>query len=371
MTFTATAAEPHPALSPDPEPTRPHIRTPLLRGAVVPLAIVGVAVLACGAVTAPLLLYTVSLAMFGLAHVLAEFRYVDARFNPRLGNALRVGFGVLLAAIVGTRVLKLTKVIEGETGPILEVAIVIGLVAIVLPVLLKRGLLPALIGLIVLAGLGFGLLHNPAVTLLVFAWIHNLTPVGFLAERLRGPALAQAMLLCVIAFVILPVLIVLGIPLGILGDLGVDLEQTIDFGLTGFQIGDATFFDFGSLELHMGAYGMNRVSDWVLSLNAFSAAVFLQIMHYIAVIHVLPRLDNDATWGKPRSLFCWPNRRQFTMLMAGLGGVLLLGFAANFGDARSIYGVVAAIHAWVEVPVLLLALALPATLVRRQPKLPI
>jgi hypothetical protein len=40
---------------------------------------------------------------------------------------------------------------------------------------------------------------------------------------------------------------------------------------------------------------------------------------------------------------------------AAIGSLLL--FAWSFRDARAAYGVLAAVHAWVEVPILLLALA--------------
>ena len=46
--------------------------------------------------------------------------------------------------------------------------------------------------------------------------------------------------------------------------------------------------------------------------------------------------------------------------MAGvvlLSAVAFVGYAVDFKVARSWYGLAAAVHAWVEVPVLLLALA--------------
>jgi hypothetical protein len=35
-----------------------------------------------------------------------------------------------------------------------------------------------------------------------------------------------------------------------------------------------------------------------------------------------------------------------------------LGFAQSFTETRSVYGIFAAVHAWIEVPILLLALEL-------------
>ena len=47
--------------------------------------------------------------------------------------------------------------------------------------------------------------------------------------------------------------------------------------------------------------------------------------------------------------------RFFPRLLAGIGAFTLVGFALSFGDARRAYGVFAAVHAWIEIPLLLLA----------------
>src|SRR5690606_7670373 len=85
--------------------------------------------------------------------------------------------------------------------------------------------------------------------------------------------------------------------------------------------------------------------------------VFLQLAHYGAVLHVLPRLDDAATWSPPGSLVRWPGPGAFLALTALVSAPLVASFTLDFAVARGVYGLAAAVHAWLEVPLLLLALA--------------
>jgi len=80
-------------------------------------------------------------------------------------------------------------------------------------------------------------------------------------------------------------------------------------------------------------------------------------MHYVAVIVLLPQLLKAKNGGHAsRTLVPWPG---WGMFAAGVGAIALVGFglyAVSYNDARAAYGVAAAIHAWIELPVLLLAL---------------
>ena len=78
----------------------------------------------------------------------------------------------------------------------------------------------------------------------------------------------------------------------------------------------------------------------------FSAVVFAQCMHYAAVIHVLPRLGVTAE-GVSRS---------WAIGLGLMGALTLMAFAGDFFMSRKIYGLFAAVHAWIEVPILLAAL---------------
>ena len=171
---------------------------------VIPLALIA-CVLAAVSAAAPLLVYTTSLAAFGLAHVAAELRYVDQRFSARLGRGtLRDRAGAPrrdrrpAVAVVRPRRL-------GAASPRARARRGHRLAATAAGRCLLRGEpMAAALSVAVTAALAFGLARAPATTLVVLAFLHNLTPVGFLAERLEGAARRRALALCGLVFVAVP-----------------------------------------------------------------------------------------------------------------------------------------------------------------------
>ncbi|HSH93864.1 MAG TPA: hypothetical protein VK968_06945 [Roseimicrobium sp.] len=289
-----------------------------------------------GAVCLPLFTYTLSLALFGLAHVLSELRYVDARFSFRLVRRLRIGFLIFLSAIVLNRLLYAVGL--GFHGGI-ELILVAGLAALVLPECIRAGLLPAFLAVATLVILFLGIGAYPAQTLLFFAIAHNFTPIGFLAERLKGRERTVALALCSVVFGLIPALIATGAISGVLERL---------MGL----YPDLAFFSGDALKNHIKVYVPAAWFDSPIALRAFSAAVFTQCMHYAVVIGVLPGLI-DA--GPERTLARWPKQPAFAaFLWIGSAAAFVL-FCVSFNDARTFYSIPAAVHAWIEIPLLLLA----------------
>jgi hypothetical protein len=105
--------------------------------------------------------------------------------------------------------------------------------------------------------------------------------------------------------------------------------------------------------------------------DLFAAAAFLQCLHYLVVIGWLPRLGAGDEPAAPK--LRWPEPRAFAGLVVASTALLAIGFLADFTGARAAYGVVASVHAWIEVPILLLAAAgagvarPPATIDRLRP----
>lgn len=302
-------------------------------GALVALAFVG-------AVALPLATYTLSLALFGLAHVASELRYVDHRFGPRLGRRLRHSFVVLLGGVVLVRLARLDGMLQGPLASLLELGLVALLCSTVLPALWRHGRLPTLAGAGLVTALTAGLMLSPTHTLLALAVLHNATPLGFLAEALRGPARRKALLLAGGGFVALPLVIASGLPFKAAAILGIAAPE-------------ASILPAGPLAMHMGAYLPRALHAELWALHAFSAFVFMQCLHYLVVIGVLPSLADDRTRG---TWLRWPSPRTFALGVAGVTAVLLVHFWLDFAEARAAYGVAAAVHAWVELPLLLLAL---------------
>jgi hypothetical protein len=288
-----------------------------------------------GAVALPLLTYTTALALFGFAHVASELHYVDQRFGARLGRDL-VGRASL---IVGTAVVARLSAMMGWLAPETAVALELALGALLLAVAVRHMRRRRALGAAGTALLVAGALLAPIETLLVLAIAHNLTPLAFLAEALRGAARRRALLVAGAGFVGLPLLVATGLPWAWLASLRLVAPE-------------ATLFAAGDLVRNMGAYvpAQALYSDWAQ--HAFSAAVLAQCLHYIAVIGVLPRLVGVQA----RPLVTWPDGRRLAGWLLLGGALLALGFALDYGLQRQVYALAALVHAWMELPVLAIAL---------------
>jgi hypothetical protein len=316
--------------------------TSALSAAVLGTVLLFVAATGVVSVAFPLATYTLSLAMFGLAHVLSELRYVDVRYGHRIGVHLRWTLGILLTGVVGLRLGLLMGHIPGPVARTAEVALVLLLSVSVLPHLARKSMLAATVGLTISAALLFGLLTSPIHTLLILAILHNLTPLGFLADAVPQEHRRGVMVAALTVFVFIPLFIATGMPFGWLHGVGLATPE-------------ASILPAGPLASHFGAYLHPVFHERPWALHAFSAVVFAQCMHYAVVIHVLPRLLPGA--GEPqRGLVPWPKTRMFTALVVTASAVLFVFFVWSFRDARAVYGIAAAVHAWVEIPILMLAI---------------
>lgn len=304
------------------------------------LAALAVLLTALLAAALPLLVYSTTLAAFGLAHVLSELRYVDGRFGARVGRRLRLWLGGLLALVVAERAARLADWIEGEWVTRLELVLVVALAIGALPTLRAASRGGKLVAALALAALGLGTLVHPLATIMTVAVLHNWTPVGFLAEALRGEPRREAMRACAWVFGVVPLILLTGLP-------GRGLDAL------GWHAPDLTVLPTGALAQHLWVYVPEAWRDGAFALPLFTTVVYAQCMHYAAVIHVLPGLEGQRRDGPLSGLGLAPF----------LGGVVLAGaalfayFTVDFTTARSLYGLAAAVHAWVEVPLLLMALA--------------
>jgi hypothetical protein len=308
---------------------------------VAALALAGSFVL-CAAV--PLAAYTFSLSMFGLAHALTEFRFVDERFSGRLPGWFKWGLAGLLAAAALGRIARIWDWWPTWQVIPFEIVIVLALIALTLPVVVKLGrenmIAAGVLGVALVAGLAI----SPGHAILFLAIAHNFTPTGFLWEALAHDReqRADAMLWCAAAFIALPLLLASGLPAAWLGSLGLTAPNW-DLLPTGGQLA-AQFGAFLPKEWHSAGWAG----------PVFSAIVFTQWMHYLTVIHVLPRLSGDRPPAMP-----WPKRPVFIGAVVLLGTLLFGYFTQDFAKARALYGVVAVVHAYVELPLLLMFVRLP------------
>ena len=319
------------------------IPSDLLSGAVLmrPIVAAGAATLMLAiflaAVALPLATYTTALAMFGLAHVGSELRYVDHRFGGRLGGGLVLWLVSGLAGAVAVRIFGMAGLMPYGAAIVLELTIVAAMTGSM--VVSMRRFRSA--GAAVAAVLFGCTVVAPVPTFLCLAVAHNLMPLAFLADALAGAERRRVLSIMVIPFVVLPLTIATGLPHALLAQAGLVAPAV-------------TMFSAGTLADNLGAYVPPAYLDTSWAVNAFSAAVFAQCMHYAVVIFVLPRLIDGAA--VPRTKLPWPNAGRFILDLAALALALAIGFSIDYGVARKLYALAALVHGWIEIPILVLAL---------------
>ncbi|HZC17992.1 MAG TPA: hypothetical protein VE309_14640, partial [Caulobacteraceae bacterium] len=289
-------------------------------------------------VAAPLAVYSVTLAAFGLPHVLSELRYVDRRFGRRLGAPTVIAMAAVLALIVATRAAGIVRLLPPDVERPLE----LGLVA-VLALTAARGQ-TATRGAAVAIALAIGLLAiiDPFETTIGFSILHNLTPLGFLWQLAPKNRRLTVMACATAIFIGLPLVVATGAPRLALQALGVSASTLDPLGA-------------GPLPIDLGVYVPGRLIASAHAIDLFTASVVAQQAHYTAVIVVLPlllrRWSPDA-----RGLLPWPRGLLFAAPVALVAIVALSRFAVDFTGSREIYSLFAAVHAWLEIPILITAL---------------
>ncbi|MCE9523637.1 MAG: hypothetical protein K8S25_14555, partial [Alphaproteobacteria bacterium] len=281
---------------------------------------------------------------FGLAHVLYELRYCDERFGARTPAAALWIIGGLLAVIALARIGNGTHLIPAGVFVPIELSCGAALALTAAYFMRENRVLGAGLGF----AFGLGAAFAPLETFLIWAWVHNLTPMGFVAEIMEGEERRRWLLLLSVPFFVLPALVATGV-----------FHHLAALVFANDALWTASMFGAGDSPL------LSFLPRGSSNLTLFSAAVVAQSMHYVAVIVLLPRLL-AAKNGVPRATIVpWPS---WPVFAGGVAAMATLGFgiyAVSYTDARAAYAVAAGIHAWVEVPILLLALGQGFTLVRR------
>ena len=297
-------------------------------GLVIVLTVIGASI-------APIATFVLMISAFGLPHVIYELRYCDTRFSSRTSPALLSVLGVLVGAIAIGRIANGAHWLSSDYFVPLELGLGSVLALVAAWWMRAHRWLGALIGLAFALGATF----RPLETFLIWAWLHNLTPIGFIAEITEGDERQRWMMILFIPFVLVPGLVATGV----FQQLAVQVVGHAD--LLMFSI-------FGAGDVPLMSFLPPQSTD----LNLFSAAVVATSMHYVAVIVLLPRLLAAKGASSMPTLVRWPDWRTFAVIVGAIALVAFGVYAVSYKDAKSAYAVAAAIHAWIELPVLLLAL---------------
>jgi len=308
--------------------------------AVLSAIAIGLVIIFVATVVLPLATYTIALALFGLAHVGSELRYVDHRFGARLSGGLVPWILAPLGLAVAARLASLAGYLAPATTVTTELAL--GAVMAMPAVVCMRRHRVA--GAVVALTLAAGAVLAPFQTLLILAIAHNLTPLAFIADATVGRTRRTMLALLAMPFVALPLVIASGLPFQWLSAAGLVHPEV-------------TPFEAGPLMANLGIYVPASLIDTPGALHIFSAAVFTQCMHYAVVIGLLPRLIDPASGANP-TVLRWPSPPRFAFYLLIACALFAGAFLIDFGASRRVYALAAMVHSWIEIPILLLAFGL-------------
>jgi hypothetical protein len=298
-----------------------------MMGVILGMAIVLISLLC--AIAFPLTTYATTLATFGIAHVAIELRYIDSRFHQRWDGNIEVRLIWLVLSIAVLRLSGIFGWIDGRFAQILELWIGVGLVLLATHHLYRHSWRQGLIGVAVGCILGIGILVDSIATSVIFAILHNLTPIGFILER-QGLTSRRILWNCATIFGLLPLLILL------------------------YQFSAFPHLPIETNLSYLGAFVPPAWQKSALAYPLFSGVAFLQCMHYGVVIG----LFSQWTPKQSRTLIPWFLNTYFYLVLAGISICFFIFFQHSFILTRAFYGIVASIHAWIEIPLLLLSLQL-------------
>jgi hypothetical protein len=306
-------------------------------GGAVPAAwLLGAAVVALGlALRLPIATTVLGLAAFGVLHNVLELRYVLGRFEAILTGPF---LWLLLGLITGVVACRLLPVAFGRPAEIVLGYALLGVAAAWVwrgrPLLLAAAL--AALGLAAMASLAF-----PAYHFVVFTHLHNVVPLFFLwqwsASLTSGRTVVRAATLGW----------VLGVPALLLGGVFDRWLHASATGLAGF--GGSTGFGVARVA---GPLTPPVWLDTALAVRFLAVFAFLQTMHYVVWVGVLPRYAPAAA---ARFEVRMPVLRGRRVWLLGIAGGLAVGllFALDYATGKTLYAAVASYHAYLEFPVLL------------------
>lgn len=271
----------------------------------------------------PVILYLVALAVFGLPHVLWEMAWVRQTWAAVLPRTFLWSLFGALAVQASARFAVWTDRIDAGTAALCD-AVTLALALMAALTLFRRARTLQRLGLALLA------ITLPAVLIVIadtphvmgvlaaLAIAHNFTPIGLVPGHARiGRWPARSVLVVLFAA-----------PVGLF----------LVLWLMG--AGARPMQPWTPAELGW-AQGVSPAFSHAL----LPALVWAQCLHYLAVLYLLPRAIGPAWKGLP-----------WRLVALGACALLLIWFALDFSRARGVYAIAAGVHAWIEWPLILLAL---------------
>lgn len=271
---------------------------------------------------APFISYTVSLVCFGLSHITYELKFLDQYYGRKYEKPfvrIIIFFSSLFALATAI------SIFFGQPFDAIKFAILI--VLLTLPILKYQLYWNTPIIFLV----GAGIIYFPVLTYLVFAFLHNLTPIFFLRDRLTRKRDTFSIVLCIF----------IGAPI-VVGIFTFLIQNNLGF--------ENFIFSANTQSMLSSHYLVETENLSRLKIAFFSSAVFLQLLHYYFTISILPRLNEV----KAEKWLFWKNSNSLFITVVLSSFILATGYMVNFSNVRDYYGILASFHAIIEWPVILL-----------------
>jgi len=294
------------------------------------------------ALRVPVATTVLGLVLFGVLHNVLELRYVAGRFEQILAGPF---LALLVALITGVAVCRLLP--AGPATRSTEILLCYALLGFACVHTFWRRA-PRHGSSLWLVGTGAALIGAAAVSLtfpsyhfVVLSHLHNVVPLFFLWEWSRTIARGRW------AFRSVNLGWVLVVPALLLVGAFDPLLHATPASLMGF--GGVEAFDPARLA---AAYTPAAWTTTDMAVRFLAVFAFMQTMHYVVWIGVLPRFAPDATARFDARVPALRGGRAW-LLGGGLAVALGVLFALDYAAGKSIYAAAASYHAYLEFPVLL------------------
>ncbi len=251
--------------------------------------------------------YLLSLSLFGLPHVYYELVYIRKHIATQLPASFMIIVVSILSFLVIVKIFHLAYPIAG----IMPIEFLCLFLLLLLCLYYSTNWLTSLF----LAVFCSMLILNAALLLVILAFLHNLTPWGFLSTH---KASSRAWII----FIVNPCVV---------------------FLLALYVTADIPVFSNQQIHQFLSHYILNSSYN-TPTIALFAAAVYLQMVHYYFVLRVLP---HQAHLTLPIHL---PILAVFALFTAF--------FFHAFAATKQIYAIAALFHAYLEIPLLLYLLPL-------------
>ncbi len=273
----------------------------------------------------PLPLYLMSLALFGLPHVIWEMGFIRSRYAARWPLRWWTAVWVVLLLQAGIRTAVWLGSYSAASSQIVDLLSLLLLALIVFLAPFRTGWRVRIAGLFLAGTIMWQLEQGDILmVLMLLAIMHNFTPLPMVWDMARDSPPFRPLALTISALFMLPLLVA-------------------GSSWTGAVIPSSVLSYVPLLEgqLPSGWGGSHRQA-------LLSAMVLAQCLHYYCVIYLLPR----AELRRVRKVVV-----SFAVRIGALMAVALMlaYYMIDYSAARKLYGVVAGAHAWLEWPVLLMA----------------